>query len=89
MLFEDLATELVVQVLLSCNSINDVLALSMTCRRFRNISLSSQRLTILEHAAEAQYGPLLDLTQLLTHNASQPAHIPRPSQANRTRRPRR
>ncbi|OSS45392.1 hypothetical protein B5807_10223 [Epicoccum nigrum] len=75
MLFEDLATELVVQILLSCNSINDVLALSMTCRRFRNISLSSQRLNILEHAAEAQYGPLLDLTQLLTHNSSQPAHI--------------
>ena len=75
MLFEDLATELVVQVLLSCNSVDDVLALSTTCRRFRNISLSSQRLAILEHAAEAQYGPLLDLTQLLTHNSSQPAHI--------------
>lgn len=75
MLFEDLATELVIQVLFSCTSVNDVLALSSTCRRFRNISLSSQRLAILEHAAEAQYGPLLDLTQLLTHNSSQPAHI--------------
>lgn len=75
MLFQDLATELVTQILLSCSSVNDVLALSTTCRRFRNISLSSQRLAILEHAAEAQYGPLLDLTQLLTHNSSQPAHI--------------
>ncbi|KAF9695206.1 hypothetical protein EKO04_007060 [Ascochyta lentis] len=75
MLFEDLATELVIQILFSCSSVNDVLALSTTCRRFRNISLSSQRLAILEHAAEAQYGPLLDLTQLLTHNSSQPAHI--------------
>ncbi|KAF1362034.1 hypothetical protein EJ07DRAFT_109299 [Lizonia empirigonia] len=75
MLFQDLATELVIQVLFSCSSVNDVLALSATCRRFRNISLSSQRLAILEHAAEAQYGPLEDLTQLLTHNASQPAHI--------------
>ncbi|KAF2630317.1 hypothetical protein BU25DRAFT_256075 [Macroventuria anomochaeta] len=75
MLFEDLATELVIQVLFSCSSVNDVLALSITCRRFRNISLSSQRLAILEHAAEAQYGPLLDLTQLLIHNSSQPAHI--------------
>lgn len=75
MLFQDLATELVIQVLFSCSSINDVLALSATCRRFHNISLSSQRLAILEHAAEAQYGPLEDLTQLLTHNASQPAHI--------------
>ncbi|KAJ4988712.1 hypothetical protein SVAN01_05845 [Stagonosporopsis vannaccii] len=77
MLFEDLATELVVQILLSCSSVNDVLSLSATCRRFRNISLSSQRLAILEHAIEAQYGPLLDLTQLLTHNSSQPAHIVR------------
>lgn len=75
MLFEDLATELVIQILLSCSSVNDVLSLSATCRRFRNISLSSKRLAILEHAAEAQYGPLLDLTQLLTHNSSQPAHI--------------
>lgn len=74
MLFEDLATELVIQVLLSCNSINDVLALSATCRRFHNISISSQRLAILEHAAEAQYGPLLDVIQLLTYNSSQPAH---------------
>lgn len=75
MLFEDLATELVVQVFLSCNSVHDVLALASTCRRFRNISHSSRRLAILEHAAESQYGPLQDLTQLLTHNASQPAHI--------------
>lgn len=75
MLFEDLATELVVQIYLSCNSVDDVLNLAMTCRRFRNISLSSKRLAILEHAAEVQYGPLLDLTQMLTHNSSQPAHI--------------
>jgi len=30
---------------------------------------------ILWQAAEAQYGPLEDAVQLLTHNASQPAHI--------------
>ncbi|KAH6622170.1 hypothetical protein C7974DRAFT_217301 [Boeremia exigua] len=75
MLFEDLATELVIQILLFCSSVDDVLALSTTCRRFHNILHCSQRLAILEHAAEAQYGPLLDLTQLLTHNDSQPAHI--------------
>jgi hypothetical protein len=75
MLFEDLATELAVQVFLSCNSVNDVLALSTTCRRFRSILHSSRRLAILEHAAESQYGPLLDLAQLLTHNSSQPAHV--------------
>jgi hypothetical protein len=75
MLFEDLATELVTQVFFSCNTIVDVLALSSTCRRFRKIYASSQRLAILHNAAETQYGPLQDLTQLLTHNASQPAHI--------------
>ncbi|KAF1915466.1 hypothetical protein BDU57DRAFT_518445 [Ampelomyces quisqualis] len=75
MLFEDLATELVTQVFFSCNTIADVLALSFTCLRFRKIYTSSQRLAILETAAETQFGPLQDLTQLLTHNASQPAHV--------------
>lgn len=75
MLFEDLATELVVQIFLSCHSVTDVTALSSTSRRLRNIYSSSQKLPILENAAETQFGPLQDLTQLLTHNASQPAHI--------------
>jgi hypothetical protein len=77
MLFEDLATELVVQIFFSCTSVTDVTALSSTCHRFRNIYSSSQKLHILEKAAEAQFGPLRDLNQLLTHNASQPAHIVR------------
>ncbi|KAF2841413.1 hypothetical protein M501DRAFT_969837 [Patellaria atrata CBS 101060] len=75
MLFENVATELITQVFLSCNTISDVLALSSTCRRFRGIYSSSQKLTILQHAADFQYGPLEDVVQLLTHNASQPAHI--------------
>lgn len=75
MLFEDLATELVVQVFYSCNTVTDVTALSSTCRRFRNIYSSSQKIPILETAAETQFGPLQDLNQLLTHNASQPAHV--------------
>ncbi|ORY09919.1 hypothetical protein BCR34DRAFT_486547 [Clohesyomyces aquaticus] len=75
MLFEDLATELVSHVFFSVSSVSDVLALSSTCRRFRNIYASSQKLAILENAADAQFGPLEDLTQLLTHNASQPAHV--------------
>jgi hypothetical protein len=77
MLFEDLATELVVHIYLSCNAAKDVTALSSTCDRFRNIYNSSQKLPILEQVAETQFGPLQDLTQLLTHNASQPAHITR------------
>ncbi|PSN70961.1 hypothetical protein BS50DRAFT_270478 [Corynespora cassiicola Philippines] len=77
MIFEYLATELVSHVFLSCDSVSDVLALSSACRRFRNIYTSSQKLTLLENAAEAEFGPLQDLTQVLTHNASQPAHIVR------------
>lgn len=75
MLFQDLATELVLHIFYSCSEITDVLALASTCHRFHNIYTSSQKLAILEHVAEAQYGPLQDLTQLLTHNASQPAHL--------------
>lgn len=75
MLFEDLATELVSHIFFSCTAVTDVLALASTCRRFRYIYTSSQKLAILETAAEAQFGPLQDLTQLLTHNASQPTHI--------------
>jgi hypothetical protein len=75
MLLEDLATELISHIFLSCISVSDVLALSSTCHRFHQIYASSQKLQILQNAAEAQYGPLQDLTQLLTHNASQPAHV--------------
>jgi hypothetical protein len=75
MLFEDLATELVFHVFYSCSAVTDVLNLSSTCRRFRNIYASSQKIAILENVAEAQFGPLQDLTQLLTHNASQPTHV--------------
>ena len=75
MFLEDLATELISHIFLSCTSVSDVLALSSTCHRFRQIYASSQKLQILQNAAEAQYGPLQDLTQLLTHNASQPAHV--------------
>ncbi|KAJ4367072.1 hypothetical protein N0V83_007602 [Neocucurbitaria cava] len=75
MLFEALATELVLQIYYSCASITDVLTLSSTCHRFRNIYASSQKLAILETVAESQFGPLQDLTQLLTHNASQAVHV--------------
>lgn len=77
MMFETLATELVLQIFLSAHSVADVLSLSSTCHRFRYIYGSSKKLAILEHAAEKQFGPLDDLTQLLTHNASQPAHMTR------------
>jgi len=75
--FEYIASELITEIFLHCASISDVLALSSTCHRFRHIFSSSKKLPILEHAAEAQYGPLRDAVQLLTQNASQPAHLTR------------
>ncbi len=77
MLFDDLATELVLGIFHSCTSISDVLALSSTCRRLRRIYSCTQKLEILRHAAEAEYGPLRDAVQLVTHNSTQPAHIVR------------
>lgn len=77
MFFENFPTEIIVDVYKHCSSIVDVLTISSTCKRFRQIYLSSQRLSILQNAAESQYGPLADLVQLLTHNDSQPAHISR------------
>ncbi|KZF20598.1 hypothetical protein L228DRAFT_174529 [Xylona heveae TC161] len=74
-LFENLATELLVQVFRSCNSLADIVSLSSTCRRFHNVLSGSHKLQLLAHAAEAQYGPLEDAIQVVTHNASQPAHM--------------
>lgn len=75
MLFEDLATELLLHIYYACSALTDATALSSTCHRFRNIYSSSQKIPILETVAETQFGPLQDLTQLITHNASQPAHV--------------
>ncbi|KAI9816339.1 MAG: hypothetical protein M1832_005096 [Thelocarpon impressellum] len=75
MLFEDFPTELLQHVFRSCSSVADVLSLASTCHRFHKTFASSQRLPILEGAAEAQFGPLNDAVQLVTHNGSQPAHL--------------
>lgn len=75
MSLNSLATELVLQVFRSCTSIADVLNLSLTCRRFHQALAGSQRLAILAHAAEVEYGPMKDIVQLVTQNASQPAHL--------------
>jgi hypothetical protein len=73
MYFEHLANELVLHIFQSCSSTSDVLNLASTCRHFHRV-FSSQKLPILYAAAETQYGPLSDVTQIITHNASQPAH---------------
>lgn len=75
MLLEFLATELVLHVFYSCDSVSDVLNLSQTCRRFHHIFSTSQKLPILTNAVELEYGPLHDIIQLVTQNLSQPAHL--------------
>ena len=77
MLFEDLPTETITSIFLSVPTVSSAVALSSTCRRFRNIFSSSKRLLILSQAAENEYGPVEEIIQLVTHNASQPAHIVR------------
>jgi len=72
--FEYFPTEIVTHVFLFA-SVSGALALSTTCKRFNRILNSSKKLEILQNAAESEYGPLQDAIQLVTHNASQPAHI--------------
>jgi hypothetical protein len=75
---EFLASELLMHIFHSLENVQDVLSFSSTSKRLHNIYASSQQLAILESAAERQYGPLHDATQLLTQNDSQPAHVQRP-----------
>ena len=77
MLFDELPTELLQQVYLSCSSVHDVFHLASTCHLFHKALAASQKLPILIQAAEAQFGPLEDAVQLVTHNASQAAHVAR------------
>lgn len=77
MYFDALPTEIVTQIFLSLPTIGSAIALSSTCHHFRHIYHSSKRLLILTQAAEAEFGPLDDIIQVVTHNASQPAHLHR------------
>ena len=67
--FEVLATELVVQIFYSCDSVTDALHLGATCQHFQKILKSSRRLPILHRAAEAEFGMFSDL-----HNFSATVH---------------
>ncbi|KAL2004814.1 hypothetical protein VTN00DRAFT_3087 [Thermoascus crustaceus] len=75
MRIDQLATELLLHIFHSCDSVSDVLNLASTCRRLRRVFNTSKKLQILAGAAEAEFGPLGDIVQIVTHNASQPAHI--------------
>lgn len=70
-----LATELLLQIFRSCSTLSDVLNLSSTCRRFRHVYNRSNKLPILAEIAEVEFGPLDEIIQIVTQNASQPAHI--------------
>jgi hypothetical protein len=75
---EFIATELIAHIFDSLETVQDVINLASTCHTMHAIYTSSQQLRFLTSAAERQYGPLSDATQLLTQNDSQPAHILRP-----------
>ena len=77
MRLDDLPTELLLHIYRSAPTIPSVLALASTNRRLHATLAPSQKLPVLFAAAERQFGPLRDAVQLVTHNASQPAHIPR------------
>lgn len=80
MRFSYLPNEIILHVLQSCSTIEDVLSLASTCHHLQGIlQAPSNRLPTLFAAAESQYGPLTDAIRLVTHNASQPAHAPRPA----------
>ncbi|OQO04492.1 hypothetical protein B0A48_09414 [Cryoendolithus antarcticus] len=72
-----LPTEIVTHIFLSLPTVTSALSLASTCRSFHAIFHSSKRLLILKHSAEIEFGPLDDIEQLVTHNASQPAHFHR------------
>jgi hypothetical protein len=77
MQLDHLPTELLLHIFRSCDSVSDVLHLSATNRRLRGVFSSTPKSSILVRAAAVEFGPLEDIIQLLTQNASQPAHLVR------------
>lgn len=72
---DHLATELLLHIFHSCESVPDVLSLASTCRRFHRVFKSSSKVQILAGAAGSEFSPFHDIIQLVTQNASQPAHV--------------
>ncbi|KAL8817136.1 MAG: hypothetical protein Q9223_003981, partial [Gallowayella weberi] len=80
MLLQSIPNETLIQILHSLSSIQDVLSLSLTSHRLHDLlSRPAQRLPILFDAAERQFGPLSSAIPIVTHNSTQPPHIPRPA----------
>lgn len=74
--FEDLPSEILADILGSAHSVEDLLALSSSCSRLRQL-YKRRSLVFLTSAVSEQYGPLHDAIQLVTYNRAQPAHIER------------
>ncbi|KAL2852508.1 Brix domain-containing protein [Aspergillus pseudoustus] len=75
MSFHYLATELLLHIFQSCDTIADVINLASACRRFRDVFNRSNKLQIMMDVAEMEFGPVDDIVQIVTHNTSQSAHI--------------
>ncbi|GKZ68083.1 hypothetical protein AnigIFM60653_006911 [Aspergillus niger] len=73
--FHQLATELLLHIFRSCESVTDVMNLAMTCRRLHTVFHRSNKLQILVDVAESELGPLDDIIQIVTQNTSQRAHL--------------
>lgn len=73
MLFDVLPNEIVSHVFFSLLDVSSVLNLASTCQHFNDV-YHKQRLAILTEAADAEFGPIDDIVQIVTQNASQPAH---------------
>ncbi|MCJ1441328.1 MAG: hypothetical protein MMC23_001814 [Stictis urceolatum] len=72
--FEQLPNELILHIYHSVPTVQDAHSLSLISHRLHHLFSGSQKLPILLSAAETQYGPLHDAIQIVTQNASQPAH---------------
>ncbi|KAL3461123.1 Brix domain-containing protein [Aspergillus heterothallicus] len=75
MSFHYLATELLLHIFQSCDTVADVTSLATTCRRFRNVFNRSNKLQLMMDVAEMEIGPIDDIIQIVTYNTSQPAHL--------------
>jgi len=79
---QSLSTELLLQIFGTLDTIQDVLALSSTCRGLHGIYTSTQQLPILVAAAERQHGPSRTPCGLLrttrASRRSRPAWAPQP-----------
>lgn len=75
--FDHLATELLLHIFRSCDSVADVLSLASACRRFHRVFNRSNKLQLLAGAAESEFDPFHDIIQLVTQNTSQPVHLVR------------